>query len=110
MTVRELVTTKEHANGAEMMKQTEGLAVLAAFLAKTMKITSWVHLPTGVYVITGVMKRYETGMSGAVAVAERERPRKPHDRLLFYRCSARGRCCCCRRFCRCCDWGGNVPV
>ena len=72
MTVRELVTTKVHANGAEMMKQTEGLAVLAASLAKTTKITSWVHLPTGVSVITGVMKRYETGMSGVVAVAESE--------------------------------------
>ena len=72
MTVRELVTTKVHANGAEMMKQTEGLAALAASLAKTTKITSWVHLPTGAYVITGVMKRYETGMSGAVAVVESE--------------------------------------
>ena len=72
MIVRELVTTKVHANGAERMKQTEGLAVLAAFLAKTTKITSWVHLPTGAYVITGAMKRYETRMSGAVVVVESE--------------------------------------
>ena len=72
MTVHELVTTRVHANGAEMMKQTEGQAVLAAFLAKTMKITSWVRLPTGVYVITGVMKRCETRKIGAVVVVESE--------------------------------------
>ena len=72
MTVHELVTTKVHANGAEMMRQTEGLAVLAAFLAKTTEITSWVHLPTGAYVTTGVMKRYETRRIGAAVVVESE--------------------------------------
>ena len=71
-TVPEPVTTRVLANGAEMTKQTRGLAVLDAFPAKTMKITSLDRLPTGVYVITGAMKRYEIKMAGEVVVVESE--------------------------------------
>ena len=72
MTIPEPATTEVLANGAEMMKPTEGLAALVASLARTMKTTSSGQLLTGAYVKTGDMRRYETGTRGAAAVAETE--------------------------------------